>query len=538
MRACIQLAIGLALCLSLAHAQSPSEAERFYKDGLRLESAGQPLDAFLSYTRARAENPSSVVYVAAAQRVRTLAAQTLAAAGKTQEAAEIDPAGSYLTPPPPDDPSRQRPAVELMRPPIKLEAENIRVDLDLKAPAREVWEEIAKQFGLEVIFDSGYSGRDEIRLEIEHVDFRMLVEIMRDVADAFVVPMSEKLFLVAEDTTQKRQQLEPVAAVAIALPEAMTAEQAQELSQAVQQALDIKRSFLNTARAQVLMRDSVSKIRMAQALYEQMARPSGEVMIEVDLISVDSDRQVDLGLRTPNSFPITNFSTIFNAQAPELNGESASNMIAVGGGETVFGISVGGAQLNARLARGNSRTLQTYSIRATSGSQGDLKVGERFPIATAVFSAAFGDDSDIRVPPPNVTFEDLGLTMTVTPTIHSSTEVSMAIETEFKLLSGGTANGIPILANRSFSTQVRLREGEAALISGMAVMETRGTNSGTAGLAQIPFLGRLFSDPTIQMNQRDLILVVRPRIIRMPPSEVGPSLTFRFGPEERPVPAI
>lgn len=538
MKASLRIAVAAALCLVPAQAQSPDAAERFYKDGLRLESAGRPLDAFLSYTRARAENPSSVAYAAAAQRLRTLAAQTLAAAGKLQEAAEIDPAGSYLTPPPADDPAQQTPAVELMRPPVKLEPENIRVDLDLRAPARKVWEEIADQFGLEVIFDSGYSGENEIRLEIEHVDFRMLAEVMRDVADAFVVPMSEKLFLVAEDTTQKRQQLEPVAAVAIPLPEAMTAEQAQELSQAVQQALEIKRSFLSTARAQVLMRDSVTKVRMAQALYEQMARPSGEVMVEVDLISVDSDRQVDLGLRTPNSFPITNFSTIFNAQAPELTPEASSNLIAVGGGETVFGISVGSAQVNARLTRGNSRTLQTYQIRVTSGAQGDLKVGERFPIATAVFSTAFGDDSDIRVPPPNVTFEDLGLTMTVTPTIHSATEITMAIETEFKLLSGGTANGIPILANRSFSTQVRLLEGEAALISGMAVMETRGTNAGTAGLSEIPLIGRLFSDPTVRVNQRDLLLVVRPRIIRMPPSELGPSLTFRFGPEQRPIPAI
>jgi len=534
----LRLSIALALSVLVAPAQDPGEAQRFYKQGLRLESAGRPLDAYLSYNRARAENPANAAYVAAAQRVSTLAAQTLAAAGKPAEAAQIDPAGSYLTPPPPDAPSRQRPPVELLRPPVKLEPENKRVDLRLKAPAREIWEEIARQFGLEVIFDPGFTPRDEIRLEIEHVDFRKLAEILRDVSDSLVIPVSEKLFLVAEDTSQKRQQLEPVAAVAVPLPEAMTAEQAQELSQAVQQTLELKRSFLNTARAQVLIRDTVTKVRMAQALYEQMARPSAEVMIEVDLISIDSDREFNLGSRLPTSFPVTNFSTIFNAQAPELTSESASTMITVGGGETVFGISVGSAQVNARLTRGNSRTLQRYQIRATNGAQGDLKVGERFPIATAVFSEAVPSGDDVFLPPPNVTFEDLGLTMTVTPTIHTATDVTLLIETEFKLLSGGSANGIPILANRSFATQVRLTEGEAALISGMAQMETRGTNAGTAGLSEIPLLGRLFQDPTVRVTQRDLILVVRPRVIRMPPGELGPSLTFRFGPEQRPIPAI
>ncbi len=528
-------------------------AKSHYKRGRKAERQGRLLEAYLHYQRARIEKPGNSVYAGSAERLRLSAAQTVAASGDLPAAAALDGAGSYL-PEEPSFPLETRaprihstfPSIDLLRPPVHLEPENKRAYFEFRGSVKEAYETVAEEFGLRAIFDGDFSGEETIRFELRHVSFRTALEALGDIGGGFVAPISEKLFLVAEDTTQKRQQLDPVAAVTVGLPEAMTPEQAQEISQAVQQTLELKRSLLSASRGRVAMRDSVAKIQMAQALYSQLARPAGEVMIEVELLAVNRDRTVDYGVSPPTSFPVTNFSTLFNAQAPELTADAAATMIRVGGGETMLGISVGGANLEAKMQRGEGRSLQRFQLRAVHGTQAELKIGERFPIINATFGPAVIDDAirgeieagTLRPPIPSYTFEDLGLVLTVTPTVHSAREVSLEIEVEFKLLAGGSVNGVPILANRAFSSQLRLVEGEYALVSGMAVMEERKNRSGLAWLGKIPLLGRFFRKRTRQFNQSDLVLSIRPRIVRLPPAELGPSLTFRFGPEQRPLPAL
>jgi type II secretory pathway component GspD/PulD (secretin) len=216
-------------------------------------------------------------------------------------------------------------------------------------------------------------------------------------------------------------------------------------------------------------------------------------------------------------------------------------MVALGGGDSVFGVTVGPSALTAKLARGEGRTVQRLSLRATHGSEAEMNIGERFPIINASFSAPIGvdaGDSGYIQPIPSFTFEDLGLTLRVTPNIHGGGEVTLQLAAEFELLAGGSVNGVPILANRTVESQVRLKDGEYALLGGMTVLEERNSRSGLAGLAEIPYLGRLFRSTTRRYNQSDLVVVVRPRIVRLPASEIEPSLTIRFGPEDRPLPAL
>src|SRR5690606_10300642 len=108
--------------------------------------------------------------------------------------------------------------------------------------------------------------------------------------------------------------------------------------------------------------------------------------------------------------------------------------------------------------------------------------------------------------PPSFTFEDLGLSITATPTVHGSREVSLQLQAEFNLLAGGSVNGIPILVNRTLETQIRLREGESAIIAGMAIDETRSNRSTPLGLAGIPVVSTLLSQRTRRTNSTDLLV--------------------------------
>lgn len=533
------LLIGLFAALAFG-----SEAERLYEEGRKAEKKGDDVQAYLLYSRARAEDPSDPKYIFAAESVRMRAAGHLAALGRQKDANALQPGllpeldgGVTLQkkPAPPRAPE--------LRPPVELDPDRVLTGFKIDDTVQAAYEQIAKAYGLKVIFDGEFDGKQKVRFHLDDVYFDQAVIALGGMAQAFVIPVAPKLFMVAEDSQQKRTELEPHVTATIPVPEAVSAEDLTQIGQAVQQALDIKRFQANPTTGALTMRGTAAQIKLARELVDHLAKPKAEVLVEVDAVSVNNDRQVDIGVKLPNMFSITNFSTIWNAVVPPI---PMTPLFGFGGGQTIFGMTIGTAVVTARLMSSNARTLQSFRLRATSGMPAELLVGERYPIINASFAPiVFNDeindaidDGTLRTPFPSFTFEDLGLIFKFTPQVHSAREVTMEVDAEVKLLAGGAVNGVPILANRKFNAVARMKEGETAILFGISILERRNTGSGVAGLSEIPLLGWLFKDQTRRYNQSDLLFLVRPRVVRLPAAEIDPSITLRVGPESRPIPAL
>lgn len=536
--------LGLLLALPCLGADAGS----FFEKARKAEKAGDDVSAFLLYMQARAREPSNRRFVWAAEAVRRRAAQTLAGLGNLAAAQKLDPADPYLSGFGADrggdlldDPvDKPRP----LKAPVELKPKHKTVGFHVRGTMREVYEAVAESFGLAVAFDLDFAGDEEIRFELDDVDFYETIYALIDVTGTIVIPVHAGLFLVAEDSQANRTQLEPVATASIPITEPITAQDADELAKAVQQTLNIRRLFVDTARRQVLVRDTVRNVQLAEALYHHLAHPRAEVVIDVDLITVADSSETTTGVQLPTSFPVTNFSTIFWNASREYN--RLAPLLGMGGGQTVFGIAIGSASLLAQKMESSGRVFTGFSVRSANGMPASFLVGERFPIINARFSAPLItdeiDDSinrgTFREPFPSFTFEDLGLTFEVTPQIHSAKEVSLEINIEVKQLTGVAVNDIPILSHRQMQTFARLRDGEVALISGLAVLERRRTKSGLAFFTQIPWIGNVLSRNFFETSQDHLVIAIRPRVVRLPPAEIEPTLTLRVGPERRPLPAI
>jgi type II secretory pathway component GspD/PulD (secretin) len=349
------------------------------------------------------------------------------------------------------------------------------------------------------------------------------------------------LFLVAADSTQKRAELEPVVAVLQPLPDLVTPEELTELAQAVQQSLEMKRLQIDPARRQVFMRDTVTRVRLARAMFEHLAKPKAEMVLDVELISVTDSDRLRLGLGLPSAFPVINLSTIWNNR-PSVP-DTITSLLGIGGGQTVFGLAIGAANLVANRLTAESRLISHSRLRATNGTPATLHVGERYPIINARFSPiAVDDDTQGAIddgtfiePVPSFTFEELGLVLEMTPQIHSAREVSVQFNVQFRVLTGSTANDIPVIANREFNSFARLREGEIAVIGGIALAQTFKVRTGVVGISEIPLLGNLFKRYTREKMTSDMIVLVRPYVVRLPPAEAGSTLTLMYGPEQRPL---
>ena len=541
----------LLVLVAFAGAAWGDDAERLFNKGRKAARAGRDVEAYVFFQRARASNPTDWRFSRAAAAIQPRAAQTLAAFGQLDAALALEPHNSYLLArthaeggtPSADLTEAIEPPPRQLRPPIEIEPQRKRTSFKLKGSLRTLYETVLREFGIDVLFDQDFDGDGEVRFKLDDCDFQQAILALNHIANAIVVPVHSKLLLVAEDTKAKRSELEPMAVVTVPIPDALGREEATQLAQGVQQVLDIKRLQLDAIRQQVVIRDTVFRTQMARALYEHLAKPRAEVLVDVELITVSESRQVDFGVSLPTAFPVTNFSTIFRNVPPALG---SVPLLGLGGGKTVFGIGIATANLVARWTAGKGRTLSRFRLRSTSGFPATLSIGERFPIINASFgpirsTPAIDEsiaDGTFRQPIPSFTFEDLGLIFNVTPHVHSAREISLEIELEVKALAGSSVNDVPIISNSQFKSYIRLQQAEVAIVTGMAMFQRSSTRSGLAGLSEIPLIGRLFADETRRYDRTDLIVTVKPRIVRLPPAEHSPSLALRYGPEERPLPAL
>jgi type II secretory pathway component GspD/PulD (secretin) len=156
-------------------------------------------------------------------------------------------------------------------------------------------------------------------------------------------------------------------------------------------------------------------------------------------------------------------------------------------------------------------------------------VGDKYPIVTSGYFGATTGSGTVYTPPPTINFEDLGLSLKVTPYVNGMDLVTLEVEAEFKLLGTTSIDNIPVISNRKFMSKVGLSTGEWAVLAGLMNDSDSKTVSGLAGLSVIPFL---------RNNQRttshtETLIVLKPHLLNVPGSE-KPTHEAWVGSESRP----
>ena len=90
-----------------------------------------------------------------------------------------------------------------------------------------------------------------------------------------------------------------------------------------------------------------------------------------------------------------------------------------------------------------------------------------------------------------------------------------------------------MIDRQSLSTQVRLRNGEWAVIGGLMDMTRSKAVTGFWGLAQIPLFGELFKQTSTDKEDASVLIAIRPHLLSLPPDEVV-TRALRVGSEMRP----
>jgi type II secretory pathway component HofQ len=526
----------VALALGASCLAAEQTAAQLFKEAQKAEQAGQTVRAYLLYAEAAAKDPTNAVYWTRAQALRPVATMAKPEIGavlgvkpdesnaRAKGMSDIDPAvvGSIS----------EWDIVEAQRhplPPPELKAVLGTKDFNLKGDSKTLFEEVAKAFNLLVVFDSGYQPVQNIRFEMNGASYTEALRALQDATNSFIVPVGDRLILVANDTTQKRQELESTAAVVIPIPEPFSVQEVQEIATSVRGALDIQRLMVDTQRRMILIRDRVWKVRAAQTLVHDLMQPRPQVAIEIQIITDDLSKSKTWGLDLPTQFPLISFGNLIHKLPANVTTSipaGFARFLTFGAGASFMGLGLTDATLFAEATKGDASTLLNSEVVTSDGVATSFHVGQKYPLVTSTY--AIGQTSGSYVPPPVFNFEDLGLILKLTPHVHGTDEMSLELSAEFKLLGASSVDNIPVIAERKLESKVRLRNGQWAVLAGLATKSELKTVTGIPGLMFIPFLRK----NTTQEDRSDTLILLKPHLLNQPPTETLTHLDW-IGTESR-----
>ncbi len=170
--------------------------------------------------------------------------------------------------------------------------------------------------------------------------------------------------------------------------------------------------------------------------------------------------------------------------------------------------------LSALTKQTSTRLLATPSILTLNNTEAEIVVAQSVPFVTGSF-ATVGDSATPERPFQTIERQDVGLMLRVTPQITGDNTVRMEIEQEASSLTNhASAAGGEITTKRTLSTHVLVGNGKVIMLGGLLENGSGSVNSGVPGLKKIPLLGALFRGRAVTRNQRVLLLLLRPRIVR------------------------
>ena len=119
-------------------------------------------------------------------------------------------------------------------------------------------------------------------------------------------------------------------------------------------------------------------------------------------------------------------------------------------------------------------------------------------------------------PYPGAEYEDIGVKIKATPTVHPNDEVTLQLEFEIRALANTSINGIPIITNRTLSQTVRIKEDEPTIIGGLLDNEESRTLTGLPGFANIPGpAGYLFGQKNNTAQDTEMVIMITPHKLRL-----------------------
>jgi general secretion pathway protein D len=559
----------LALCLlALPVSVLAKKGEKNFKKGLQYEAAQQWEKAAQEFTLAVAANPSDVEYQLHFRRASFNASQSYMQQGRAlaeqqdyvgaynafRQAYGYDPVnslavsemdrmlrlqgvkegnlpggtngangtremseGATLSPT-----GTQEPALTSSRP------EQLRVvgySGDLKAFIRS----LAEQLGLNVVFDrQSFATSRTIDLNLRDVTTAQALDYVFLQEGLFFQKLSRRTILVADQT--RRPQYQQLVLRTFFLSNIDPTEARTLVTQAIPPSVGRPQTIVvpDKATNSLTVRDTAENVRLIGELLASIDKDRAEVVMDVNIYEVTKSDLLQIGNQIGDASSLTALGGI-RSGAATFNALTRA-VVGTGTAATALPSSFGAAlvlpasAIAALQSKDRTKLIASTQVHAFNGEESTARIGQRVPVQTAQaypFGVQTGTGGGTGVGSfptggfPVINYEPTGLTLKFTPQVFPNLDVQVKMSIESKdVLGAGTLT--PTFTERTITGTARVQNNRTMMLASVAQDIESNGRKGLPLLGLIPVLGRMFTAPTRDNRQVDIVIAVTPRVLRAP----------------------
>jgi general secretion pathway protein D len=185
-----------------------------------------------------------------------------------------------------------------------------------------------------------------------------------------------------------------------------------------------------------------------------------------------------------------------------------------------------GALVRALRGDGKTNILSTPSILTLDNQEAEIKVAQEVPFLTGSYTntASSGQNGQVTNPFQTIERKDVGLVLKVTPHVNEGDAVRMEIHQEVSSLAPPVTGAVDLVTNkRELTTSVLVADNALLVLGGLMDTQVSDNNSKVPGLGSIPIIGNLFRYRSNKNEKRDLMVFLRPQILRDAATEASVS---------------
>ncbi|MFG0324773.1 type II secretion system secretin GspD [Pseudomonas hunanensis] len=281
----------------------------------------------------------------------------------------------------------------------------------------------------------------------------------------------------------------------------------------------------------VVMVGPDSELAAYRAIVEQLDIRRAQVVVEAIIAEVSDSSAQELGVQwlfADEKFGagIVNFgsngvniASIAGAAASGDN-EALGDLLSTTTGATAgighFGGGFNFAMLvNALKGKSGFNLLSTPTLLTLDNAEASILVGQEVPFVTGSVTQNNAN------PYQTIERKEVGVKLRIKPQINIDNSVRLDIVQEVSSIADTSSASDVITNKREIKTKVMVEDNGLVILGGLISDELSTSNQRVPLLGDIPYLGRLFRSDATRNTKQNLMVFIRPRILRDGPSLAG-----------------
>ncbi|MGI9318116.1 MAG: type II secretion system secretin GspD [bacterium] len=267
-----------------------------------------------------------------------------------------------------------------------------------------------------------------------------------------------------------------------------------------------------------------------KAVIEKLDIRRAQVFVETIIAEVAVNKESEIGVdwvsnkRTSDGEDVS-IATNFSESAGGVKVGYIDRFFTNLTGEIVPNLNI---VITALRGDSNSNIISTPNLLTLDNEPAEIVVGQEVPFVTGNFTSTAsatnvttdpsGNATGVVNPFQTIERKDVGLTLRITPQINEGNTIRLEIEQEVSSVSETIVQGASdlITDTRSINATVQVDDKQIIVLGGLIRDDSVDTHEWVPVLGKIPLLGALFRKKTKSAIKRNLMVFLRPKIIRTP----------------------